>query len=610
MNEVTKNWVRKFALDYPCELTSVREAGRQSREELHAAGLAEQELDHWELVLAEAGNNAVYYALEGQKHKPVRFEFYVDDQWVEARIRDQGPGFEMPEEVELPEPDSEHGRGLFLIKTLTDEAAYWRGKGENWLVLRKRRPERETPASEASGPPASAADAALTEQLAQSESTLELMTEEMASAYESLSTIFRYSAELADQPQPEEFARKWLVEVCKIGAADWFVLRLVDENEALKLVVSSVDLTGREVLDMANAGEADVSLEIRAASLRMDVWFDGTLQRVAAVDPLVSVTGQGTGFAHPIVINDRLVGVLSVGRYLADKPFQAGQVSIIQTFGDFLGIQIRNAHFQKQQVQTQLTARDLKIAADIQRSLLPKTLPVLPGYQLVGHYQSARQVGGDFYDAFETPGGKVLMAIADVMGKGVSAAMFAAIFRSQLRAEAERERSPAALLTMLNRALFADLDQVEMFITAQLVLFNPQDRSIVISAAGHPPMLLAGNDGRSQEVEQSGLPLGVLGDSVYTERTVLLPAGGNLLLFTDGLTEARDPEGQLLWLSPLEKCLSQGAKAGRGAEETKAALIAIVEAHEQGIPAGDDQTFLLLAERRTGAKNLNPPKQA
>jgi len=445
----------------------------------------------------------------------------------------------------------------------------------------------------------------LQQQFTESQATLDLMTEELASAYESLSTIFRFSAELAERPKPEEFARKWLGEVSKIAAADWFILRLMEEGQGLKVVASS-ESGSPEILSLENAGEADVSVEMRAASFRMDVWFDSA-HPVPEMDPLSRLARQGGGFSHPIVINDRLLGVLSVGRYQTDAGFQAGQVSIIQTFADFLGIQIRNAQFQQQQLQTSLTARELEIAAEIQRSLLPKKLPEVAGFHLVGYYQSARQVGGDFYDAFVTREGGLLLAIADVMGKGVPAAMFAAIFRSQLRASAEGATSPGAMLTWLNRSLFADLDQVEMFITAQLVYLDPRERTIQLSAAGHPPMLMAGGDGRIQAVENSGMPLGVMPDTVYTERTVTLPAGANLLLFTDGLTEARDREGKLLWLGPLEKCLAQAAKNAQPAEQTRAALIALVETHQNGVPPGDDQTFLLLSESRTDRRTLPTP---
>jgi serine phosphatase RsbU (regulator of sigma subunit)/anti-sigma regulatory factor (Ser/Thr protein kinase) len=585
---------RCFSLEIVCELSAIREACQRSRAALAAAGLTEEELGHWELMLAEAGNNAVRYARPGEKTTPVRFEISVNDQWVEARVVDHTPGFDLPDEVELPPPDSENGRGLYLIKALSDRASYFRGRRENHLLLKKRRmPPGTNPTV---GP--EIADASLPKKFAEAQTTLDLMTEELASAYESLSTIFRFSAELAEQSQPEEFARKWLGEVGKIAAADWFILRLTEEGQGLKLVASSPAVGLRQTLSLGNAGVGEASVELRAANFQMDVWFDSA-HPIAELDPLFKLAGPGTGFSHPMVINNRLLGVLSMGRHQTDESFQAGQVSIIQTFADFLGIQIRNTQFQQQQLQSRLTARELEIAAEIQRSLLPKKLPAIPGFQLVGHYLSARQVGGDFYDAFVTREGGLLLAIADVMGKGVPAAMFAAIFRSQLRAGAERAANPGALLAWLNRSLYADLDQVEMFITAQLVYFKPGERSIQLASAGHPPLLLADGDGRVQAVEDSGMPLGIMPDTVYTECAVALPRGVNLLLFTDGLTEARDREGNLLWVGPLEKCLARAAKNGQSVEQTKAELIALVAAHQDGVAPGDDQTFLLLAENRT-----------
>jgi serine phosphatase RsbU (regulator of sigma subunit)/anti-sigma regulatory factor (Ser/Thr protein kinase) len=590
--------MRRFSFEFTSDLVAVREACVRSRAALAGAGLTEEELGLWELMLAEAGNNAVRYVQDPQKSLPVRFDFCVGHDWVEACVVDHTPGFDLPEAVELPPPDSENGRGLFLMKALSDQAGYFRGHGENHLVLKKKRLPADPAAASATPAPAeSAGEEALRQNLAEARNTLDLMTEELASAYESLATIFRFSAELADQTKPEEFARKWLGEVAKIAAADWFLLRLVDEKVGLQLVACAPDPGLRPGLSLDNAGIADVSVEMRAASFRMDVWFDAA-HPVAEADPLFKLARQGGGFSHPIVINDRLLGVLSMGRNQADANFQAGQVSIIQTFADFLGIQIRNTHFQQQQLQTRLTARELEIAAEIQRSLLPKQLPEVAGFHLVGHYQSARQVGGDFYDALVTREGGLLLAIADVMGKGVPAAMFAAMFRSQLRAGAGQAAHPGALLTWLNQCLHADLDQVEMFITAQLVYLPPGGRSILLASAGHTPLLVAGGDGSIQSVEDSGMPLGIMPDTTYAERTVPLPAGANLLLFTDGLTEARDPEEKLLWAGPLEKCLARAAKSGQSAELTKAALIALVAAHQNGVAPGDDQTFLLLTELR------------
>jgi serine phosphatase RsbU (regulator of sigma subunit)/anti-sigma regulatory factor (Ser/Thr protein kinase) len=582
---------RVFALESVCEVGGVSEACRRARDCLAEAGLAGDELDAWELVLAEAGNNAVQHVRDDRRDRPFRVEFDVTAENAVARVFDHSDGFDFPEKAELPPPDSESGRGLFLIQNLTDEASYFRGRDENCLVLKK---QRKAPGGIAEPAPIQAS------RIAELESTLELMTEELASSYESLSTIFRFTAELVEQPKPEEFARKWLGELVTTVKADWFTLRLAAENgRELRLVACSGDARAQEILSLENAGEADVSIEGRAACFRMDVWFD-TLNPMAANDPLAALAGTGSGFAHPVVVDNILVGVLTVGRRKSDPAFEAGRVSIIQTFGDFLGIQFRNSHYREQRLRTRLMERELQIAAEIQRSLLPTTLPELPGFRLLGHYQSARQVGGDFYDAFITPDGGLLLAIADVMGKGVPAAMFAAIFRSQLRAGTARAESPGAVLAWMNRMMFADLDRVEMFITALLVHVDLGQRVVHLAAAGHPPFLLAGSGVPAWGVENSGMPLGVLPDAAYTERSVPLPPGANMLLFTDGLTEARDRDGKLMGLEGLEKCLTEAARRGQAPEQTKAALISLVAAHQNGEAANDDETFLLLTEIQSG----------
>src|SRR5439155_5205551 len=118
-------------------------------------------------------------------------------------------------------------------------------------------------------------------------------------------------------------------------------------------------------------------------------------------------------------------------------PFSPEQVEVIRTFGEFLAIQIVNAEVHQKQVDLQVTAHELEIARNIQESLLPKFFPPIPGYGLAGFCLCARHVGGDFYDAFEVAGGRVLLVVADVMGKGIPAALFAATLHTLVRTMAE-----------------------------------------------------------------------------------------------------------------------------------------------------------------------------
>src|SRR6185503_15833404 len=126
-----------------------------------------------------------------------------------------------------------------------------------------------------------------------------------------------------------------------------------------------------------------------------------------------------------------------------------------------------------------------EIARNIQQSLLPKAFPALSGYELAGFCRSARQVGGDFYDVLPLGEDLVLLVVADVMGKGVPAALFAATLRTLVRTTAEWTQRPSELLARINRLMFDELSSVDMFITAQLVLVDTRQKQLTVAAAGH-----------------------------------------------------------------------------------------------------------------------------
>lgn len=128
-----------LAIEMNCDLRAVADMCREARDFFANSGLAPAQIDAWELVLTEAANNAVAHCGPDARSLPVRVELVVGGDWAEARVTDHTPGFDYPDNPELPPPDSEAGRGLFLIRKLTDEVRYRPGPQENYLVLRKRR---------------------------------------------------------------------------------------------------------------------------------------------------------------------------------------------------------------------------------------------------------------------------------------------------------------------------------------------------------------------------------------------------------------------------------------------------------------------------------------
>ena len=170
-----------------CELSAVRAAVTQVRDWLGELGLPESELGAWELALVEAANNAVKYAGDEARKQPVVIEVSAGAKDIEARVGDHTAGFDWPAEIKLPEADAECGRGLYLMKSLTDEIFYLRHPGQNILVLRRARPAGTNFLPDIGD---------LQRRLAEAETALTDMTAELATNYESLVAVFRYSSEL------------------------------------------------------------------------------------------------------------------------------------------------------------------------------------------------------------------------------------------------------------------------------------------------------------------------------------------------------------------------------------------------------------------------------
>lgn len=239
---------------------------------------------------------------------------------------------------------------------------------------------------------------------------------------------------------------------------------------------------------------------------------------------------------------------------------------------------------------------ELAVAHAIQQSLLPKEFPPLPGFGLAAFCHSARHVGGDFYDVLPLGKSRVLVVIADVMGKGVPAALFAASLRMLVRSFAEFRLRPCELLKRINRQMFEELSSVDMFITGQAVLIDAERRLLQVASAGHCPLLLANRWGNVEAIAPDGLPLGIDPCGEYAEQTAVLPSGACLLLYTDGLTDASNPGGHSFGQERLKSWLAQNGSLNRSAVQAKEDFLADLRRFQLETAAPDDMTLVLVAE--------------
>ena len=581
-----------FRLSLPCELAEVRPSAVAVRRFLSEQGLHEEELMDCELALTEACNNAIQHVSPKARREPVEIAVTCNDSKIELRVNDHTAGFRWPERAQLPEPECERGRGLFLIQCLMDSTGYFRGQHENSLVMRKTRCHhgRGGLTQTATHPDD------LSRKLAESEHTLREMARELSFSSESLAAIFRCSAELGRTNDLAGFSQRLLSDLLHITAADWFVLRLVPRDE-LRLAVFAVSEPDLELdpIPMPAAGPATQYVEIKAALARRDVWFDRN-QPLDDFDPLAAVRPNSIGLVCPLFLDHALIGTLAVGRSRGLAPFTAAQAEVVRTLGDFLALEIVNARLHEEKVNLRLVSRELEIARNIQRALLPKSLPQLRGYGLAGFCESAEQVGGDFYDVLQLSDRSMLLVVADVMGKGVPAALFAAILRSLIRAMPEWGHQPSELLARVNRQMFEELSEVDMFITAQLVFVDLKNHCLTTASAGHWPVLVARGKDEVTTLSPDGMPLGILPTTAFSDETIKLGRDSRVLLYTDGITGVCNASGKQFSQERLKDWLEQTLRHRGTAEQMKQELVAELAQFQTDIALKDDQTFLLLAE--------------
>jgi len=584
-NESRAEHRTSLRVESPSEFSAVRGSVAQVSAWLAELGLPEADLGAWELSLIEAGNNAVKYAKPEARQHPILFEISAGARDIEARVTDRTAGFDWPAEIALPAPDAERGRGLYLMKSLTDDVFYLRHPGRNVLVLRRSR---------SAGTKVLPDTGDLQRRLAEAENALTDMTAELAANYESLVAVFRYSSELGGHTDLKDFSDRLLRDLMQIAEADGAVLRLVSPDG--KRLETALMLPGKDIVQLASVSLTDEglkSVELRAARSRMDIWFSPE-EPLDKNDPLRVSMPVGNGICHAFFVADQLVGTVALGRLAANKPFTAAQVNLLHTFVDFLAIQVLNARLLDERTAARVTGRELEIAAEIQRSLLPAQLPVCPPFSLAAACQSALQVGGDFYDVIPAGGGAALLVIADVMGKGVPAALFAAVLRSTIRSMRQLFPQPAELLTAVNRTLFPDLSRVDMFITATVVYLDPHRGGMISTSAGHCPLLFYSPGTEKFGSTQSGFPLGIEPDTTYQQTVNALPSGAAALLYTDGLNEARNAAGEFLGEQDLRHYFTDAVSQTRDAEGAKHFLMRQLAEFRGQMPLADDQTLILI----------------
>jgi serine phosphatase RsbU (regulator of sigma subunit) len=328
-------------------------------------------------------------------------------------------------------------------------------------------------------------------------------------------------------------------------------------------LVEAVMLRGGEEMVLARRGPGDILGEMAL--------LEGSPRSatVRAVEPSVLIEIAERDLRSALSANPDLL--FEAARVLSSRLREADQkriadlqrknLELAQAYRDLQGAQA--ALVEKERLE-----HELALARDLQQSILPQSFPDLPGVSFAARSQPARQVGGDFYDVFELSEGRVGLVMADVSDKGMSAALYMALTRSLIRAEAGHHASPRRVLLSTNELLL-QITQATMFVTVFYGVLNPARRELRYARAGHNyPLLFNPGTGERRLLTSPGMALGCVRDVPLEEDTVALHPGELLILYTDGITDANSTSGAFFGTERLhETVCGSGALSAQDACE-------------------------------------------
>ncbi len=311
------------------------------------------------------------------------------------------------------------------------------------------------------------------------------------------------------------------------------------------------------------------------------------------------------GLRVPLIAQNEVVGLMIV-HSTRKSQFTASEISLLQTFANQAALAIQRTGLvealrdkieqlsaaQAELVQKERLESELELARQVQQSLLPRRFPKLAGYAFAARNEAARRVGGDFYDAFQLDEHHFGIVIADVSDKGMPAALFMALTRSLLLAEARRELSPRKVLASVHRLLL-ELGEPEMFVTMFYGVVDTHAQELTYVRAGHEePFVL--RDGGVQRLGGRGGFLGLLErqDMALSEETVALEPNDRLVLYTDGFLDAVSPEQEPFGIERLERLLSSHSRLT--ADELCAKAFEVLTAYRGATEQFDDMAILVV----------------
>lgn len=304
--------------------------------------------------------------------------------------------------------------------------------------------------------------------------------------------------------------------------------------------------------------------------------------------------------AVPVAFGNKLYGVLAIANPISEKPFNSTDFSLALSLGEQAGMALHNMDALSAIILKNKMEFDLRLASDVQKYLLPSTMPDTQSLQFAVKYIPQQLIGGDFYDFYKLPNNRIGITVGDVSGKGVSASLIMAICRTKLQALAHKNKSPSETLKELNADIVESM-RTDMFITMTYAIIDTNASKITLARAGHEPALLYKSTEPTSpaiKIRGSGMAVGMVDSELFDESIENVEfefnKGDVFVLYTDGITEALNKADEEYTTARLASTISKFGT--QSAKEMNDAIIKDVETFSDKTKHADDLTLLCVKQ--------------
>ena len=420
--------------------------------------------------------------------------------------------------------------------------------------------------------------------------TTELLQGQFSSRNELLGLISKVGVALLSSSGLDETLNQVASLVFEAVPAERCVIMLRDDTDADNMQIKVARIRGKE----------DVIEEVRVSRTVMDEVLKkgkSVLTADAQHDPrfasqTMALSGIRSVLAVPLSVDERNV----FGLIYADSPtyeatFSEEHLNILTTLASVASIRVENATLLEERLERERMERELELATEIQQRFQPSGPPELSGYEFQGISFSCYEIGGDYYDFIEKPDGKMLIALGDVSGKGTAAALLMSSLHAAIHAQVSAKSSLEQTVLSVNRYL-AENTPANRFVTLFAAELDPASGSFKYINAGHNPPLIGRVEGRIDQLSSGGFPLGIIPNAEFEQGEILLQPGESLVIYSDGVSEANDPEGEEFGLDRLASVIRSNLKASAAGLRDK--VESALSAFTRTAPANDDITLVIV----------------